>query len=67
MTLTEVPCGFESILRGVMIEDRPLDRAAVRSAIHHEKVIEDHNGSIKVDSTPEVGTAFPIRLALLNN
>ena len=31
------------------------------------KVIEDHSGSIKVDSTPQVGTTFTIRLPLLNN
>jgi signal transduction histidine kinase len=32
-----------------------------------KKVIDDHNGSIKVDSTPQVGTTITIRLPLLNN
>jgi len=32
-----------------------------------KKVVEDHHGSIKVDSTPEVGTTITIRFPLVND
>jgi len=32
-----------------------------------KKVIDDHHGSIKVESTPQVGTAFTLRLPLVTN
>jgi signal transduction histidine kinase len=32
-----------------------------------KKVIDDHHGSIKVESTPQIGTAFTLRLPLVAN